>query len=66
MRRRRAPRPSSRTRKAYAITAGRRLFSELLTDESDDDERAFALKFSFCRYLTPPTAWRSSNAGDRS
>jgi DNA-binding PadR family transcriptional regulator len=45
---------SSRRRKAYAITeAGRALFTELLTDESDDDERAFALKLSFCRYLKP-------------
>ena len=54
LRRRRTPRPSSRKRKAYAITAaGRRLFSELLTEESADDERAFALKLSFCRYLSP-------------
>ena len=54
LRRRRTPRPSSRKRKAYAITSeGRQLFSELLTEESADDERAFALKLSFCRYLSP-------------
>jgi DNA-binding PadR family transcriptional regulator len=53
LRRRRTPRPSSRKRRAYAITTtGRRLFSELLTDEVADDERAFALKLSFCRYLS--------------
>ena len=51
---RRRARPSRRTRKAYAITeVGRALFAELLTDESADDERAFALKLSFCRYLSP-------------
>jgi DNA-binding PadR family transcriptional regulator len=51
MRRPRA-RTSRRTRKAYRITeAGRALFTELLTDEGNDDERAFALKLSFCRYL---------------
>ena len=27
------------------------LFAELLTDDSTDDERTFALKLSFCRYL---------------
>jgi DNA-binding PadR family transcriptional regulator len=53
MRRPRA-RTSRRTRKAYRITeAGRALFTELLTDEGNDDERAFALKLSFCRYLDP-------------
>jgi DNA-binding PadR family transcriptional regulator len=47
-------RTSRRTRKAYRITdAGRALFTELLTDEGNDDERAFALKLSFCRYLDP-------------
>lgn len=53
MRRPRA-RTSRRTRKAYRITDnGRALFTELLTDEGNDDERAFALKLSFCRYLDP-------------
>jgi DNA-binding PadR family transcriptional regulator len=47
--------PSRRTRKAYRITErGRQHFAELLTDESADDDRAFALKLSFCRYLEPP------------
>jgi DNA-binding PadR family transcriptional regulator len=53
-RQRRRVRPTRRTRKAYRITdRGRALFAELLTDESGDDERAFALKLSFCRYLEP-------------
>jgi len=47
-------RPTRRTRKAYAITEqGRALFAELLTDESDDDERAFAVKLLFCSHLYP-------------
>src|SRR3954447_23798704 len=51
---RRRVRPARRTRKAFRITdSGRELFAELLTDESSDDERAFALKLSFCRYLNP-------------
>jgi DNA-binding PadR family transcriptional regulator len=51
---RRRVRPTRRTRKAYRITdAGRELFTQLLTDEAGDDERAFALKLSFCRYLDP-------------
>jgi DNA-binding PadR family transcriptional regulator len=51
---RRRVRPTRRTRKAYRITdRGRQLFAELLTDEAGDDERAFALKLSFCRYLQP-------------
>jgi DNA-binding PadR family transcriptional regulator len=46
--------PGRRTRKAYRITErGRQHFAELLTDESADDDRAFALKLSFCRYLEP-------------
>jgi DNA-binding PadR family transcriptional regulator len=49
---RRRVRTTRRTRKAYRITdQGRALFTDLLTDESTDDERAFALKLSFCRYL---------------
>jgi DNA-binding PadR family transcriptional regulator len=48
------PRPTRRTRRAYAITDhGRALFAELLTDESDDDERAFAVKLLFCGHLEP-------------
>lgn len=48
------PRPSRRTRRAYSITdRGRVLFTELLTDESDDDERAFAVKLLFCGHLDP-------------
>jgi len=51
---RRRVRPTRRTRKAYRITdSGRQLFRELLTAEPGDDERAFALKLSFCRYLDP-------------
>jgi DNA-binding PadR family transcriptional regulator len=47
-------RPSRRTRRAYAITDnGRAMFAELLTDESDDDERAFAVKLLFCGHLDP-------------
>jgi len=50
---RRRPRAGLRTRKAYRITpAGEQLFDQLLADESDDDERSFALKLSFCRHLT--------------
>ena len=46
--------PSRRTRKAYRVTAqGVALFGELLTDETADDERSFALKLSFCRHLDP-------------
>jgi DNA-binding PadR family transcriptional regulator len=46
--------PGRRTRKAYRITEpGRQHFAEMLTDESADDDRAFALKLSFCRYLEP-------------
>ena len=49
---RRRPRASLRTRKAYRVTEpGARLFVELLTDETADDERTFALKLSFCRHL---------------
>jgi DNA-binding PadR family transcriptional regulator len=47
-------RPTRRTRRAYAITPqGRELFTELLTDEADDDERAFAVKLLFCGQLDP-------------
>jgi len=50
---RRRPRAGLRTRKAYRLTAaGEQLFVELLADEAADDERTFALKLSFCRYLS--------------
>jgi DNA-binding PadR family transcriptional regulator len=49
----RRPRSGLRTRKAYRVTpAGEQLFVELLTDDREDDERTFALKLSFCRYLS--------------
>ena len=48
-------RPSRRTRKAYRMTDhGRQAFASLLTETSGDDERTFALKLSFCRYLDRP------------
>jgi DNA-binding PadR family transcriptional regulator len=47
-------RPTRRTRRAYAITAhGKAMFTELLTEETDDDERAFAVKLLFCGHLEP-------------
>lgn len=51
---RRHPRTSRRTRKAYRITdTGRALFARLLADDDSpaDDERSFALRLSFCRFL---------------
>src|SRR5262245_54215019 len=52
---RRLPRPTRRTRKAYRVTEhGRAMFIDLLTAEEADDERSFALKLSFCRYLDGP------------
>ncbi|HEX5094996.1 MAG TPA: PadR family transcriptional regulator [Acidimicrobiia bacterium] len=52
-RRRARPRPSRRTKKAYTITdAGREAFTRLLETDEPDDERTFALKLSFCRYMT--------------
>jgi DNA-binding PadR family transcriptional regulator len=54
-RRRRRPRPTRRTRRAYRITdSGRALFAELLTSEEVDDDRSFALRLSFCRHLDLP------------
>lgn len=54
-RRRRTVKPTRRTRKAYRITArGNSLFAELLAAEEtsgSDEERPFALKLAFCRYL---------------
>jgi DNA-binding PadR family transcriptional regulator len=52
---RRRARPTRRTRRAYRLTEpGRALFTELLTSEAADDDRTFALKLSFCRYLDGP------------
>ena len=55
---RRRPRPSGRTRKAYRIASrGQALFTELLQAEPStgaDEDRTFALKLAFCRYLEPP------------
>ena len=52
---RRLPKPTRRTRKQYRLTErGHELFAELLRGEDApgaDDERAFALKFAFCRHL---------------
>jgi DNA-binding PadR family transcriptional regulator len=52
-RRRRRPRPVRRNRKAYRITdAGVATLQRLLTDDDDaGDDRTFALKLAFCRYL---------------
>jgi hypothetical protein len=59
---RRPLRRAGRTRKAYRIaTRGQALFSELLLAESTpgtDEDRAFALKLAFCRYLEPPARLR--------
>src|SRR3954463_12534619 len=50
----RGSRPGPRTRKADRTPqAGRRHFAELLTESGADDERTFALKLSFCRFLEP-------------
>jgi len=52
---RRRPRAPRRNRKAYRITdRGRALFAELLNAPEADDDRSFALKLSFCRYLDGP------------
>lgn len=47
--------PSRRKRKEYRITErGQELLEELLkTDADAGDDRAFALKLAFCRYLEP-------------
>jgi DNA-binding PadR family transcriptional regulator len=51
-RQRRRALPGRRTRKAYRITEqGRGTFAELLVDDNLDDDRSFALKLSFCRFL---------------
>jgi DNA-binding PadR family transcriptional regulator len=45
--------PGRRTRKAYRITPkGAVLFEQLLTDDTGDDERGFALRLSFFRHLS--------------
>jgi hypothetical protein len=44
--------PNRRTRKVYRLTQqGDRRLHDLLTDDTDDDERTFALKLVFCRHL---------------
>lgn len=52
---RRLGKASRRTRKAYRLTArGEQMFSELMASDQgpgSDDERSFALKLAFCRYL---------------
>jgi DNA-binding PadR family transcriptional regulator len=52
---RRLPKPTRRTRKQYRLTErGHEIFAEQLRCEDapgTDDERAFALKFAFCRHL---------------
>lgn len=52
---RRLPKPTRRTRKQYRLTPrGDELFAELLTGDDApgaDEEKAFALKFAFCRHL---------------
>ena len=48
--------PEGRRRKVYRITPqGEALFAELLLADTAtaDDEKAFSLKFAFCRYLPP-------------
>jgi DNA-binding PadR family transcriptional regulator len=55
-RRSRRPRPSRRNRKAYRITDhGIETMHALLTadDDSAGEDRTFALKLAFCRYLEP-------------
>ncbi|MGZ8761801.1 MAG: PadR family transcriptional regulator [Acidimicrobiia bacterium] len=45
--------PGRRTRKAYRITAkGDALFEQLLTEDTGDDERGFALRLSFFRHMS--------------
>lgn len=45
--------PGRRTRKAYRITPkGVVLFDQLLTEDTGDDERGFALRLSFFRHLS--------------
>ena len=45
---------AGRARKAYSLTeAGERLLIDLIEDPATDD-RVFALKVAFCRYLPPP------------
>jgi DNA-binding PadR family transcriptional regulator len=52
---RRLPKPTRRTRKQYRLTPrGEEVFAELLTADDTpgvDEEKAFALKFAFCRHL---------------
>jgi DNA-binding PadR family transcriptional regulator len=52
---RRLPKPTPRTRKQYRLTSrGEEVFAELLAADDApgaDEEKAFALKFAFCRHL---------------
>jgi DNA-binding PadR family transcriptional regulator len=52
---RRLPKPTRRTRKQYRLTPrGEEVFAELLNADDApgaDEEKAFALKFAFCRHL---------------
>jgi DNA-binding PadR family transcriptional regulator len=52
---RRLPKPTRRTRKQYRLTPrGDDMLSELLTGDDApgiDEEKAFALKYAFCRHL---------------
>jgi DNA-binding PadR family transcriptional regulator len=52
---RRLPKPTRRTRKQYRLTPrGDELFAELLSGDDGpgaDEEKVFALKFTFCRHL---------------
>ena len=52
---RRLPKPTRRTRKQYRLTSrGEEVFTELLAADDApgaDEEKAFALKFAFCRHL---------------
>lgn len=61
-RRRHRPVASRRIRKAYRLTArGEQLFDELLTADAAggaDDERTFALRLVFARYLDPAARLR--------
>jgi DNA-binding PadR family transcriptional regulator len=54
---RRLAKSGRRIRKAYRLTArGEEMFRELMTSDAganSDEERSFALKLAFCRYLPP-------------
>jgi hypothetical protein len=54
-RRRRAARPTRRTRKAYRLTAPGEatLLALLVADDDSDDDRMFSLRLAFCGSLDP-------------